>query len=119
MRISDWSSDVCSSDLLLAAAFDLERGIALHIGAPQHQHSGIEDAEGSALAIVEQPAIGRAKLGGGRFVGAARKSAARAHRRHLGETPRDIAAERLARMHRAGGAESAGAGQRARLARLK
>src|SRR3546814_11682697 len=77
MRISDWSSDVCSSDLLLAAAFDLERGIALHIGAPQHQHSGIEDAEGSALAIVEQPEIGRAKLGGGRFVGAARKSAAR------------------------------------------
>src|SRR3546814_7152036 len=27
MRISDWSSDVCSSDLVLAIAFDLWRGL--------------------------------------------------------------------------------------------
>ena len=53
-----------------------ERGIALHIGAPQHQHRGIEDAEGPALAIVEQPEIGRAEFGRHLRHTFARKSAA-------------------------------------------
>src|SRR3546814_4924020 len=44
MRISDWSSDVCSSDLLLHAGFDRLRDLgvdvaeALHAGRPVHRY---------------------------------------------------------------------------------
>src|SRR3546814_20463202 len=50
MRISDWSSDVCSSDLKIAqnpAAAEGSRG------AGEQQHGGRDEAEGTDQADVE------------------------------------------------------------------
>src|SRR3546814_3847556 len=57
MRISDWSSDVCSSDLLL---FDLVRGaiertisVGAVVGALEHQplHHMRDDVAGEAIVV--------------------------------------------------------------------
>src|SRR3546814_12813479 len=43
MRISDWSSDVCSSDLFWAAAFLMGIGVWLHL-TERHEHIHTHDA---------------------------------------------------------------------------
>src|SRR3546814_7646837 len=56
MRISDWSSDVCSSDLVVVAAGLASRGLARHLGlrVPMQTERGyhlmLEDA-GARFAI--------------------------------------------------------------------
>src|SRR3546814_6157579 len=56
MRISDWSSDVCSSDLIVSdgieAAAGEERGVAMII-AREHTGRGDDDNETPAAALPE------------------------------------------------------------------
>src|SRR3546814_14339320 len=58
MRISDWSSDVCSSDLIVSdgieAAAGEERGVAMII-AREHTGRGVDDNETPAAALPEMP----------------------------------------------------------------
>src|SRR3546814_15953489 len=58
MRISDWSSDVCSSDLLRAHDALLARfgGEEFVVGLPNHDlHDAVEVAESLRRALVESP----------------------------------------------------------------
>src|SRR3546814_18421487 len=65
MRISDWSSDVCSSDLLGAAALDLEAAARGNLqgdavgrgaeGADLRQAGGVDGREVALRRPVEQP----------------------------------------------------------------
>src|SRR3546814_7437055 len=83
MRISDWSSDVCSSDLGVVRqrpAHDLAR---MHLGAVdraaeqllerQRPVAGVEEQRGEDLAGVAAQALGEVAAGRGR-VGQDRKS---------------------------------------------
>src|SRR3546814_8866949 len=40
MRISDWSSDVCSSDLAAAVSSEVHRSRAAHVGHDRRQRKG-------------------------------------------------------------------------------
>src|SRR3546814_2884893 len=53
MRISDWSSDVCSSDLLVHA-MRRDRRIRLRIGRLMHHQHPVEQRSGMAAARVEE-----------------------------------------------------------------
>src|SRR3546814_10673818 len=50
MRISDWSSDVCSSDLLERDDRVVGRGMAVQIDPAAHMHGDIGPIEGGAVA---------------------------------------------------------------------
>src|SRR3546814_15878850 len=58
MRISDWSSDVCSSDLIVSdgieAAAGEEGGVAMII-ARDHTGRGVDENETPAAALPEMP----------------------------------------------------------------
>src|SRR3546814_15684749 len=55
MRISDWSSDVCSSDLL-AGALKTSGAKGLHVFVPITAHATIEQAAAATRAIAERAA---------------------------------------------------------------
>src|SRR3546814_15159049 len=67
MRISDWSSDVCSSDLTLVERYPVPGGEALHLdlyrigGAGELEFLGLDDAD-AALWLVEWPERGAGGL---------------------------------------------------------
>src|SRR3546814_1810380 len=67
MRISDWSSDVCSSDLVLAAAldqaFDRDAGVAHRRGDFGEDADAVLDDQADVMF-----ADARAGIGGGRRV---------------------------------------------------
>src|SRR3546814_14182423 len=54
MRISDWSSDVCSSDLIAGAALDEAPGKALGKIAEQWRHIGIVKRNGGGIEAVQR-----------------------------------------------------------------
>src|SRR3546814_10578221 len=62
MRISDWSSDVCSSDLVLAAAGAVAhlRDVALKEDQQDRVHFGRRDRPDLQLAALREKEIGRA-----------------------------------------------------------
>src|SRR3546814_17561825 len=67
MRISDWSSDVCSSDLRLQQARDLAVVFAVMARPDMLPHADRDDAvilgvEGAVVAQVELPPVGDAGL---------------------------------------------------------
>src|SRR3546814_9689344 len=53
MRISDWSSDVCSSDLQMGAQLDLPR----HDGADGTRHQGVQPPRQLALGLCREALI--------------------------------------------------------------
>src|SRR3546814_15132443 len=67
MRISDWSSDVCSSDLTLVERYPVPGGEALHLDlsrigrAGELEFLGLDDAD-AALWLVEWPERGAGGL---------------------------------------------------------
>src|SRR3546814_1822627 len=74
MRISDWSSDVCSSDLLEIAAVGTARNLAIGAlaGQPHLQVIGLARREAHVARAEQHPAIGQAerfedRLGGARL----------------------------------------------------
>src|SRR3546814_10078259 len=101
MRISDWSSDVCSSDLLIMFAFAQERGAALLIDEPGRgvrkaavriggclAPFGLEEerpASAEALQHVVRPRAGRDQLGlgGGFEIGSAEAEHPQIGRAHV------------------------------------
>src|SRR3546814_17273791 len=66
MRISDWSSDVCSSDLLGQALPMLEWGLNWCIGAHGHQfliiHAAVIERNGLAAILPGAPGSGKSTL---------------------------------------------------------
>src|SRR3546814_1608391 len=54
MRISDWSSDVCSSDLFLAAHVAADRGLALVAGDDLHLGRLADHAHGRAHRLARE-----------------------------------------------------------------
>src|SRR3546814_6123520 len=54
MRISDWSSDVCSSDLGRGRRVEFSRDTPIH-----HGRRGMTNANGGALLRLAQPELGR------------------------------------------------------------
>src|SRR3546814_415588 len=66
MRISDWSSDVCSSDLLGQALPMLEWGLNWCIGAHGHQfliiHAAVIERNGLAAILPGAPGPGKSTL---------------------------------------------------------
>src|SRR3546814_2692748 len=60
MRISDWSSDVCSSDLLEWDPAELSRAIGCVFENPFTQISGIKDTVFEEIAFGLENKIGRA-----------------------------------------------------------
>src|SRR3546814_11107449 len=62
MRISDWSSDVCSSDLIVVALAGYPDGIASEVGAHLNS-SKTETAEAhGAIGFLTLPTIARMKI---------------------------------------------------------
>src|SRR3546814_14012457 len=61
MRISDWSSDVCSSDLIVVALAGYPDGIASEVGAHLNS-SKTETAEANgAIGLLTLPTLARMK----------------------------------------------------------
>src|SRR3546814_11508266 len=74
MRISDWSSDVCSSDLMAAAVHGLllVRRMALHLGGGaldaqqlgrQREAAAVVEVDLQHLLLLLEPDLGRPVLG--------------------------------------------------------
>src|SRR3546814_11464734 len=66
MRISDWSSDVCSSDLSVAGAFQAELPRRAQIEDPGGEHTVLDDVArpvGQPLAIERLRAQAAAAMG--------------------------------------------------------
>src|SRR3546814_20092680 len=61
MRISDWSSDVCSSDLTTLQAEDEIAGVGAAIGASFAGHLGVTTTSGPGVALKGE-AIGLAVM---------------------------------------------------------
>src|SRR3546814_3924584 len=63
MRISDWSSDVCSSDLLLAAVRHLPRDARQFDAQGTAEHIADQSAAVEAVGGAAAPAVWRAEQG--------------------------------------------------------
>src|SRR3546814_12094990 len=78
MRISDWSSDVCSSDLILGAAPRADRravirgavgrahGELVHVGLAEHHRAGFPQLRGDGRFVGWPEAVEAVRGGGGR-----------------------------------------------------
>src|SRR3546814_13983651 len=77
MRISDWSSDVCSSDLLVAVDRRVEHRISriadIDIGVADHARADAADVEAAQVGFAELEAVGQADLVAGRRRAAAKR----------------------------------------------
>src|SRR3546814_19925397 len=95
MRISDWSSDVCSSDLFLAAHVAADRGLALVAGDDLHLGRLADHAHGRAhrLAREELQEVWHALAADLLVVGEAEMDRCREivleEARRMGQRPRD------------------------------
>src|SRR3546814_2622500 len=82
MRISDWSSDVCSSDLLTLRDVEIERKNQLSVGGVE-SYSRINDGKEPGGTLASQPGCRKAKI---RDMDSAQPSR---HSCHAGTTTKD------------------------------
>src|SRR3546814_17589797 len=87
MRISDWSSDVCSSDLLVAELGALDEVTEASVAGPGFINLRVADAswrDELALIHAEGGDYGRSAMGEGRSVNVEYVSANRSEERRVG-----------------------------------